>query len=386
VETKANEAVEIIKCPGCGASDITFAIVGGRFHCHYCGRDSVPDTEGVLSLVSSMDDLKTLEGKQLSPGMGELRQSSEEVVSFRCPGCKAEMSVETKSDVGSLTCHWCRHTISVADKINNGARPDCLIPFEISKRQAEYLILDYLAKYRFYIDPIFAGSFRTDMIRPVYLPYVLGDFHLRAFHNGDAAIYLRKHTFMKEDPTYDYAVYNFERKFNLYVSNLLVEANRKYAQQKKQAVAADSRNIVNSMLPFDTTKLVDYDPKFLNGDYRAEFRDMSYDELKQNIKNQCEDIAVFNALKTMTDFTSGYQFKDTNVSTVGERLSSVLCPIWLYSYMDKKRRLHYICVNGQTGETAACVPLYRGKLFLTCVLMELAAIGVFFIYMTSCAW
>jgi hypothetical protein len=318
--------------------------------------------------------------------MGELRQPVEEVVSSRCPSCKAEMSVETKSHIGSLTCHWCRHIISVANKINNGVRPDSLIPFTVSMRQAEYLIFDYLKKRTFYAAPAFVRTFRTDLIKPVYLPYALGDFHLKSKHAGKAAIFVREHPagFTREDPAYDYDEFLFERQFDLYIDDLLVEANWKYTKFKERAAESDSRNIINSILPFDTTKIVDYDPKFLNGEYRAEFRDMSYDAMKKNIKNQCTDISVYNAQQTMARFTSGYIFEDNDVDFIGSRISSVLCPIWLYSYMDKKGKLNYICVNGQTGEAAASVPLYTGKLFFFAVLLDILVLLLFLFVNSMC--
>jgi ribosomal protein S27E len=380
METKTNDSVEIIKCPNCGASDTTFTIANGRFRCHYCGKESEPDADGILNIVSDLDSLNDLDGQHFSPGMGELRQPEEEVVSFRCPSCKAEMSVETRSNSGSLTCHWCRHTISVANKINNGVRPDCLIPFTVSKRTAEYLIRDYLSQYRKYADLAFISTFRTDMIKPVYLPYMLGDFHVQAKHTGKGAIFVRsRKSLLDEDPVYDYDEYDFERCFDLCIKDLMVEANKKYAKIGTLDSSFDSRNIVNSILPFDTTKIVDYDPKFLNGDYRAEFRDMSYDAMKTNIKNQCTDISVYNALKTMESYTSGYIFEESDLDFVGSRIKSVLCPIWLYSYMDKKHKLNYICVNGQTGETAACVPLNTEKLFFTAVLIDALVLAAFFL-------
>jgi hypothetical protein len=294
------------------------------------------------------------------------------------------MSVEARSDTASLTCHWCRHLISVADIIDNGPRPDCLIPFTVPKDEAISLIREHLDKLKTFATPAFLQTFHAEMIRPVYLPYAMGDFHFKVTFSGEAVAIEGNR--QGNDPTVYYDTYSFVRRFHLYINDLLVEANWHYTRIKGQETTVNSKNIVNSILPFDTSKLVDYDPKFLNGDYRAEFRDMNFEEMKENVKSQFVDISVFNALMSMGQYTSGHKFLANNVEFVGDRVDSVLCPLWLYSYQDKKGKLNYICVNGQTGETAACIPVYKGKLLITSFLIEVVAIIVaFFLMLVMCA-
>jgi hypothetical protein len=52
--------------------------------------------------------------------------------------------------------------------------------------------------------------------------------------------------------------------------------------------------------------------------------------------------------------------------------------------MDKKGKLNYICVNGQTGETAASVPLYTGKLFFFAVLLDIFVLLIFLFINKMC--
>jgi transcription elongation factor Elf1 len=359
------------KCPCCGATDIVFDAAKGKFHCLYCGSDSEPDAQGVLKVITTLNNAKTLVGHHLSPGMGDLNIPDEGVLSFRCPSCGAEMSVETRSDIGSLVCHWCRHVISVADKINNGVRPDCLIPFTISKPEAETLIRNHLNEHSFYANRAFAKTFRAEMIKPVYLPYAMGDFHFKSTHSGKAAIYVN--CFGKKFYTLD--LYKFGRRFNLYINDLLIEANHNYLRARGEKATVNSKNIVNSILPFDTSKIVDYDPKFLNGDYRAEFRDLTFDDIKMNIRDQFEDISCYHAIQTMKEYNSGHIFENNQLEFVGDRIDSVLCPLWLYSYQSKNGKLHYICVNGQTGELAASIPLNNGRVYLFASIVPLILIA-----------
>jgi ribosomal protein S27E len=351
-----------LACPGCGATEISFDVAKGQFHCFYCGVDSAPDAQGVLSIITTLNNAKTLQGHYLSPGMGDLRIPDEEVVSFRCPSCQAEMSVDSRANLASLSCHWCRHLISVADIIANGPRPDGIIPFVVPKDDAEMLIRDYLYQRRHFADPTFVQTFHPEMIRPVYLPYAMGDFRWHASFHGKSAILIRTYKIHKIR-CFDYDLYDYKRRFNLYINDLLVEANWKYTRLEGQEATLSSRNIINSILPFDTAKIVDYDPKLLNGDYRAEFRNMSFEDMKTNIRKQFEDITIFHLQKTLLAYTSGYKIEENRLDFVGDRLESILCPLWLYSYRDAKKQLHYICVNGQTGEVSASLPYNKTKFF-----------------------
>jgi len=51
----------------------------------------------------------------------------------------------------------------------------------------------------------------------------------------------------------------------------------------------------------------------------------------------------------------------------GTRWVSMYLPVWLYSYHQPGRNggmLHYIAVNGRTGETMGSVPVQQWKLLL----------------------
>jgi hypothetical protein len=59
--------------------------------------------------------------------------------------------------------------------------------------------------------------------------------------------------------------------------------------------------------------------------------------------------------------------------------------VWLYSYYEKKSNgnelLHYIAVNGRTGETMGSIPVNMGRLFAAACVAE-----VFGIIATILVW
>jgi len=383
-----DDSVKKFRCPGCGSTDTVFNAEKGVFICEFCRKETVAvQDDSHQELLNTIGDIKQLDDFKVSAGMSDVVQSQDEVLSFKCPSCKAELSVAANTDIGSLRCHWCRHLISVADKITNGVRPDGLIPFIIPKEQAMASIGEYLNKRKFFAHPRFVKDFTIDLIRPVYLPYILTDIKADSSHSGEAAIRLRKYTVKSgknRRTVYDYEVYKFSRTFNLYINDLMIEANRSYIQIPGRMPTNDSRNIINSIQPFDVQKVVDYNPMFLNGDYRAEFRNLNLNDVKQVIQARLDDISMEQAATaTMSHYTHGMKFFMNNVRQQGGKFDYILAPVWLYSYLDHRNQLNYICVNGQTGETAASVPINKTKLFLVSAVIEIAAIILFILLLLA---
>jgi hypothetical protein len=80
----------------------------------------------------------------------------------------------------------------------------------------------------------------------------------------------------------------------------------------------------------------------------------------------------------MQFYNHGIKFESDQITTKGTRWVTALLPIWLYSYLEVKNNnqqlLHYICVNGRTGETCGSVPIHTSRLMIVSVIIEFFAI------------
>ena len=66
-------------------------------------------------------------------------------------------------------------------------------------------------------------------------------------------------------------------------------------------------------------------------------------------------------------YTRGVRWESEHVWIHGSRWVSVLLPVWLYGYEEKRGGetiTHYLAVNGRTGETMGSVPVQQWKLLL----------------------
>lgn len=372
---------EKIKCPKCGATDITLNSETGMLVCDYCFTTFKSDSEVDSSITNKIEDIANVTGEHYSKGLSTTAEPNYDITSFKCPSCKAEIGVEKDRDVATLTCHWCRHQISIADKITNGVTPDAVISFEVSKEQALTNINKALKKKKFYADPTFSSTLNLENIKPVYLPYILADINSQNKITATGGITKKKWTVKKGNKStthYKVDLYDIVRDFKCSVDNLLVEANKNYFVTLGDDVNINSKNVISNIKPFDVSKAQPYTPAFFNGDFRVEFKDTDVELVKQKILAMANDIAYITAeTDTCKEYTHGVKSGEKNIDVIGSTFSYVLAPVWLYSYCNSDGVMSYIAVNGQTGETSSCVPVNKKKLLIVTAIIEaLGLLGV----------
>jgi DNA-directed RNA polymerase subunit RPC12/RpoP len=117
-------------------------------------------------------DISQLQGETMGSGTQDIREDAENIVTLKCTSCGAEVVIDT-SEVTQARCHWCRNTLSINQKVPNGAVPDVVLPFKLSKADAKALIEDFVGRRKFYAHPKFRKEFTTDNIMGVYFPYMV---------------------------------------------------------------------------------------------------------------------------------------------------------------------------------------------------------------------
>lgn len=119
-----------VKCPKCGATDIETNTKTGKLRCNFCRH------EFELDLAEEDADISTLEGTTMGTGAADIDQSYEDMVTVKCESCGAEVVIDTKTNT-QARCHWCRNTLSINNIIPNGAIPDVILPFKVTKADAQ---------------------------------------------------------------------------------------------------------------------------------------------------------------------------------------------------------------------------------------------------------
>ena len=162
------------KCPKCGATDIITNTNTGKLRCTFCRHEFEPE-----KISGMVDDISKLQGQVIASGAQDIIADTNDVVTFKCSSCGAEVVVDTAS-VPQARCHWCRNILSVNQQIPNGSIPDVVLPFNINRDAAKLEIEKFVGRRKFFAHPKFREEFTTNNIMGVYFPYMLVDVNAHA--------------------------------------------------------------------------------------------------------------------------------------------------------------------------------------------------------------
>lgn len=357
------------KCPKCGATDISLNAKTGMLRCNFCRHEFAPEkVEGLET------DINKLEGEVIGSGAQDIKEDAQNIMTFKCSSCGAEVVIDT-SEATQARCHWCRNTLSVNQQIPNGAIPDMVLPFKLTKAEAKEKIEGFVGKRKFFANPKFKAEFTTDNIMGVYFPYMVVDVNSHSKFSGKGEHEVRRYTRGSDENRrtyYDAELYQVEREFDLIIEGLTVESNSDILDKNSNK----TNNIINSILPFDIENSVKFNSNYLKG-YTSEKRDTNIDDLRKIVDTQAKDIARFAANDTLKKYDRGVNWQEEDLQVKGQQWKSAYLPVWLYSYLENKGTkniLHYVAVNARTKETMGSVPIHMPKLIGISCLVEL--IGV----------
>ncbi len=358
------------KCPKCGATDISLNINNGHLRCNFCRHEFEPEK------ISGMQtNLQELSGEILGSGAQDIIADTNDIVTFKCSSCGAEVVIDTASQA-QARCHWCRNTLSVNQQIPNGSIPDVILPFHVSKEDARAKIEEFVNKRKFFAHPKFTAEFTTENIMGVYFPYMIIDVNSHVKLSGQGEHLVRRYTRGSDDDSeiyYDADLYNVEREFDLVINGLTVESSSDRLNNK----ATDkTNNVINAIMPFDIENSVKYNANYLKG-YTSEKRDTNIEQLRALVDTQSKDIARFSANDSLKEYDRGVTWSSEQLEIKGQQWKAAYLPVWLYSYQQvngDKKLLHYVAVNARTKETMGSVPIHMPKLLGISFLVEILGI------------
>jgi len=359
-----------IKCQQCGATDIKFNENTGLLKCNYCNSEF---SEKIIK--EDFHEIANLDGVIVGSNSQDICNSKESIVTFKCQGCGAEISIDTNETV-QARCHWCRSFLSVNEKVSNGSIPDVVLPFEISKEEAEKVMKKFINKRRIFANSKFKKEFNSDNIIGVYFPYALVDINAHANFYGYGEVLLRRYTVGSGDDSetyYDANSYRVERDFDILIDDLSVVSNSENVDLESNL---RTNNIINSILPFDTENCVSWNANYLKG-YSVEKRDLNISDLKSNVDIQINDITRISLNETLEKYDRGVRWEEEKIEKKGERWKTAYLPVWLYSFQKGKRNkktVHYVAVNARTGEIMGSVPISVLKTLFASLLIQILSI------------
>lgn len=352
------------RCPKCGSTDVQLRGSTGNLICLFCRNEwSEARVEDEFGLGDGIDQL---EGTVIASGAQDIQADVADMLTFKCEACGAEVVVDTAHALNAR-CHWCRHTLNVNQQIPNGAVPDAVLPFHLSKEEAVERIRAFASKRRLFAHRQFKKEFVPENVLGVYLPYLVIDARAESTYWGKGEVETRRWTETtgsgddKTTTTYYAAdVYQVQRQVSFTVDDLTVEASA----ERGDFSGANTNNVVNSILPFDTKNAVQWNSSYLVG-YTSEKRDRNVEGMQPILEDQLLSIGRSQVHPSLGIFDRGVRWEQEKVDVGGSRWVSMYLPVWLYSFQQESNKLlHYIAVNARTGETMGSIPVSQPKLIL----------------------
>jgi hypothetical protein len=364
IDTSAAELRDGLNhCPKCRATDIRHKAGTDILICAFCRNEWHGErVEQQFGFGEGHDDL---EGTVVLSGARDIEADSA-LQTFKCTGCGAEVTVNTENAM-TARCHWCRHVFGVNEQVANGAVPDAVLPFHIKKDDAVARIRQFVDKRRLFALKAFKEQFTPENVLAVYLPYMIIDAKASADVSGHGEIETRRYTRgsdKNKKTYYDADVYEVRRHVDFTVDDLPLESS---AARGNLDVKANTNNIINTILPFDTKNAVKWNASYLAG-CTSEKRDRDVEHLRPRLEDQLLSIARHRVEESVNRYDRGVRWEQEGLDVRGTRWVAMYLPVWLYSYHQPGKNgglLHYIAVNGRTGETMGSIPVQHWKLLMT---------------------
>ena len=352
------------------------------FTCAFCRYSwSPPPIDKLMGLSEGIYELR---GTVMATATVDIA-SDDSLVALKCTGCGADVVINTDASL-QARCHWCRHTLSLNDRIDNGAVPDGILPFQITKEQAMAAITSFAAMRQGFQHPSFRTSFEPANVMGVYLPYMTVDAHVAVRLEGVGEIYDRGwHMTGGESDEYHVNEFSVARTLGVLVDDVEVPS----ASGSANPTAPDrTNNILGALLPFDVKNMVRFDAHYLGTQFSAARRDMNVQDAEGFAYSHVLTIARNAVRKSLARYERGVRWDAAHVGVVGSRWTSVLAPVWLYGFVEDTASgpvTHYVGVNGRTGVVMGSIPIDRPKLVRASWLAGIATfvLGILSFFITA---
>ena len=343
--------MSIKKCPICSGT-LDFKSKSKKWKCQYC---QTKFTEKQLE-----DKKKTLIKYKATLQEDDIDYEPKKMNVHRCDNCGAE--IITDQMTYETDCCYCGSQLTFSEYIEDEFRPKKIIPFSKSKLEIQDVFVNHAKKFK-YIPKDLTSKETLEQIRPVYIPCWIANAECNGVLRAAATIKERKQVgnYIHEDTSY----YNVMREGNLHYDNIIYNGSTKI-----------NANIMNYILPYDYSELVDFSYSHLSG-YVTEKYNQPKEQVYKVLLLEIENAAI-NTLKSSIqgyngDIKCGIQH--ANVKKVG--FAYALLPVWVMSYSYKNKKYFYV-INDQTGKIYGNMPLVKVRLSLTIAAISLLTTAIIY--------
>lgn len=321
------------KCPSCGAS-ITYDPNSDMGHCEYCGNSFT---------LGELEDYAKKEAAKEAGKEAKLDQSEEEILSYTCDNCGAEVVSDTTTS--ATFCYYCHSPVILKRQLAGDFKPNYIIPFAIDKKKAQETFLSWAKKQK-YVPASFTESSHLEKITGIYLPYWMGDAKTDV---NVAGIGTRTNVYTRGSTEYtEHEDYSVEARGVFDIKNI-----------PELAFTQIDADLVKSIDDFSGAELRDFNMLYLSGFFSERF-DIDKDQARKSILDRASDYANSYVEGQFSGYDSVRKTQN-QVKTDIEKMNYVLLPTWVLTYQYQGKNYVYM-LNGVNGQAYGELPVDNVKL------------------------
>lgn len=349
------------KCPNCGAA-LTYDPESGNLRCNHC--------DGSVTFQKS-NDVKERDFEEL---VTFKTWKDSDVATYRCSNCGAVQVVPRTSL--STNCPYCSAPVVIEDETSSLVKPDSIIPFELSAKQAAAQLTSW-RKRKLFAPNKFRKHLRADSVKGVFLPVWTFDADTSTKYSGTLG-YTRTRTVRRNGKTYTETYTEWKHVSGVIPASfddILVRANENIPQ-----------NYFNRLQPYPQSKYMVFDDEYLAG-YIADHYSLEPLDAFAQAKAQMEaDIRQRIVNAHHADMEGNL---DLEVQFLSKSFKYLFLPVYVASTKyNKKTYNQYVSgvyFNSETKRSKVCgkAPVSVWKVLLT-VLAGLGALVGLFLLAASC--
>lgn len=341
-------------CPACGGR-MVFDPASGKLKCEFC--DSLYAPEEVDASWKEKEEKTSGSGGQKSLG------PEDQMLAYSCSACGVELMADKTTAV--MRCPYCGNQTIVPAQFSGQIRPDYIIPFANTKKEAEAKYLSFYEK-RFLLPKSFKTDNHVQEIQGVYVPFWM--FSGRTYVDGRYLAYDESED--SDGNTTRGPYYDEIRQGYIDYKNVPADASKRMEDE-----------IMDSVEPYDLNGLKDFSMSYLPG-FMAERFDVDEEECRVRAHNRAEGSISDQVRKTIK--RDGIDVKKESFRYESEETKYAMLPVWLLvtKWNDKTYKF---AMNGQTGKMIGDLPVSAPKLlgvtiplFFLLMILGLMFLGDFF--------
>ena len=327
-------------CPCCGAP-LAYDAANKNLKCASCGNSYE------LEALEAMHPAESADGVQFDLPQETFSDSeAAQMQAYICKGCGAELL--TDDTTTATECPYCGSPTILPDRIDGSVKPEMVIPFTVSKEQAQKQFEEYFHG-KILLPNIFKNSRnRITEMRKLYVPYWLFDCDAQ----GNIVYDAEKKSTSRQG---DYEIENIEhyivrRAGSMSFENIPVDGSEKL-----------DNKITESLEPYDLSAAVPFQPAVLAG-AMADHADVDAAACEGRAVERVENSMASELRNTVKGYSTVRE-RSKNIFAEGGKVTPVLMPVWLIT-TEKEGKTYTFAINGQTGKLTCDVPADTKKSWL----------------------